>query len=656
MKISTILDHIDSGHMALPEFQRGYVWNRDQVRKLMTSLYKRHPVGSLLMWSTESDMADSRGDSNLAPGVVQLILDGQQRLTTLYGLIRGKSPEFFEGNAKAFTDLRFHLDEEDFEFYQPIKMKDDPLWIDVTRFYSEVSEESSDTFKMLNDIPELRENIGTYLQRLNKLQAIKDREMHAEEVTEKSIDIVVEIFNEVNSGGTKLSRGDLALAKICAGWADGRQEMNNALKEWNDLGFNFSLDWLLRSVNTVVTGEAKFQYLHDCSMADIQEGLKKARKHINKLLNLIGSRLGLDHDRVLFGRFGLPVLVRYLEQQGGNFKDEIEQDMALFWYVSAAMWGRFSASTESVIDQDLGTIEGDNASLDNLLRLLRLWHGQFKIEPGHFTGWSTSTRFYPILYMLTRIGEAKDWGLGVPLKSHMLGSMSALEVHHIFPKSRLYKHGYRKDEVNAVANFAFQTKDTNLKISNRLTEDYFPEIETKYPGALASQWIPMDEDLWKIDRFPDFLEARRELLAKAANEYLDGLLHGKTMDDFLDIAAAPQPVTSEAETAAASEMNGEAEEVALENLNQWIIEQGLSEGEMMHEIVNADTGALEGVLDLAWPNGLQEGFSQPVAVILNDGSETLETASLAGFRFFRTVDGFRSYVEKDVLKIETVTE
>ena len=77
MKISTILDHIDSGHMALPEFQRGYVWNRDQVRGLFDSLYRRHPVGGLLVWATESMGATHRGDGVLAPGIVKLLLDGQ---------------------------------------------------------------------------------------------------------------------------------------------------------------------------------------------------------------------------------------------------------------------------------------------------------------------------------------------------------------------------------------------------------------------------------------------------------------------------------------------------------------------------------------------------------------------------------------------------
>jgi uncharacterized protein with ParB-like and HNH nuclease domain len=96
MKISTVLDHIDSGHMALPEFQRGYVWNRDQVRALFDSLYRRHPIGGLLVWATESQSANHRGEAQLAAGIVKLLLDGQQRITSLYGVVRGHAPQFFD--------------------------------------------------------------------------------------------------------------------------------------------------------------------------------------------------------------------------------------------------------------------------------------------------------------------------------------------------------------------------------------------------------------------------------------------------------------------------------------------------------------------------------------------------------------------------------
>lgn len=81
MKISTILDQIDDGGVALPEFQRGYVWNRDQVRGLMDFLYKTHPVGSLLVWTTKTENADARGDRKLHAGTAKLLLDGRPRST-----------------------------------------------------------------------------------------------------------------------------------------------------------------------------------------------------------------------------------------------------------------------------------------------------------------------------------------------------------------------------------------------------------------------------------------------------------------------------------------------------------------------------------------------------------------------------------------------
>ena len=104
--------------------------------------------------------------------------------------------------------------------------------------------------------------------------------------------------------------------------------------------------------------------------------------------------------------------------------------------------------------------------------------------------------------------------------------MSRLEVHHIFPKAQLYKRNYPRSEVNALANFCFLTKDTNLDITDRLPEEYFPQVEAAHPGALASQWIPEDAALWRIERFRDFLEARKVLLSAELNRRMEDLLHG----------------------------------------------------------------------------------------------------------------------------------
>src|ERR1700753_1809564 len=123
-KLAALLDQVDAGSVLLPEFQRGYVWNRDQVRGLMRSLYRGYPVGSLLTWETFSEGAPRL-----------LILDGQQRITTLYGISRGRPPAFFHGDERAFTGLRFNVEDETFEFHGPARA--DPPWIDVTALYSE---------------------------------------------------------------------------------------------------------------------------------------------------------------------------------------------------------------------------------------------------------------------------------------------------------------------------------------------------------------------------------------------------------------------------------------------------------------------------------------------------------------------------------------
>ncbi|MCQ1549104.1 MAG: DUF262 domain-containing protein [Candidatus Accumulibacter phosphatis] len=645
MKISTILDHIDSGHMALPEFQRGYVWSGDQVRGLFDSLYRRHPVGGLLVWATEAKTTAHRGDGPVVSGIVKLLLDGQQRMSSLYGVIRGKPPKFFDGNAKAFTGLHFHLENETFSFYQPLKMAGDPLWIDVSSLMQAGTAGLGGFVTKLTQQPDLAPKIGIYVGRLSQLLGISDVDLHIEEVTgaDKSLDVVVDIFNRVNSGGTKLSKGDLALAKICADWPEARETMKNKLKAWSQADFNFNLDWLLRSLNTVLTGEAKFSHLDNKTAEDIQDGLKRSTKAIDTSLNLIGGRLGLDHEQVLFGRFAVPVMVRFLDQNKGQL-DEKQRDKLLFWFAQAGMWGRYSGNTESTIDEDLAALE--SGGIDGLLTKLRFWRGGLRIEPEHFTGWSLGARFYPVLYMLTRMGGARDWGTGIELKANLLGKMSKLEVHHIFPKAQLYKLDHKRTEVNALANFCFQTKQTNLEISDRLPEEYFAEFEQRHPGALATQWIPMDKELWKMKNYRDFLEARKELLAAEANKRMEELLHGET--HWLEGAAAKKPQTMPISGGIASE----AEEAQLTELNDWVASQGLPRGEMNFDFADPATGEQQAVFDLAWPSGIQEELSAPVAVLLDEAAEMLALASAAGYRCFTSVAAFREYIEKDILALE----
>ena len=345
MKIADILSQVDLNTIALPEFQRGYVWNRDQVRGLMRSLYHRYPAGSLLTWITRGDMTVTRGGPAPTLGAVSLLLDGQQRITTLYGVIRGRPPRFFDGNAKAFTGLYFNLDSEEFEFYAPQKMQNNPLWVNVTELFTVVNRSSDLTVQLVQN-PEYAAKLTTYISRLGQLTGISNIDFHIQEIVgeDKTVDMVVDVFNKVNSGGTKLSSGDLALAKVCAEWPEAREQMKLALAGWAAAGFHFKLDWLMRVVNAVITGEAYFAALSKVTPEQFKQGLTDATKAVNKLLNLMNSRLGIDSDQVLGSRYSFALMARYVHLRGSGFNNASEQNKLLYWYVHTFLWGRYAGS------------------------------------------------------------------------------------------------------------------------------------------------------------------------------------------------------------------------------------------------------------------------------------------------------------------------
>jgi hypothetical protein len=292
-------------------------------------------------------------------------------------------------------------------------------------------------------------------------------------------------------------------------------------------------------------------------------------------------------------------------------------------------------------------IEDLNGALDRLIEQLRQVRADLRLVGTDFSGWSKGARFYPLLYMLTRVWGAKDWESGIELRKQLLGSLSALQIHHIFPKALLYQNGYTKAEVNAIANFTFLTQETNLKVLAQQPSVYLEKYSMKHPGAIESHWIPADRDLWKVENYPKFLEVRRGLLANAANEFLESLLIGEAHPLELEARRGFGPDR-------AGGLGSEDEERLLQECNEWLRTQGLPEGEFSYEITDEGGEPLV-LLDLAWPNGLQEGLSEPVALLIEETSEVEEHANQAGFRFFTDLDALKDYVHQEILALETIS-
>jgi hypothetical protein len=141
MKISTILDKIDENQLFVPSFQREYVWKRDHAKELLNSLIKGYPTGTMLTWETNHPPAfkgphvyDER------QGAVRILLDGQQRITTLYMLIRGKIPPYYT-LPEITTDTRglyVNVETRELEYYSKHKMENQPSWQNITDIFQKL--------------------------------------------------------------------------------------------------------------------------------------------------------------------------------------------------------------------------------------------------------------------------------------------------------------------------------------------------------------------------------------------------------------------------------------------------------------------------------------------------------------------------------------
>jgi hypothetical protein len=336
-------------------------------------------------------------------------------------------------------------------------------------------------------------------------------------------------------------------------------------------------------------------------------------------------------------------MVRFVASRGFKPLDAADRDKLLYWYVHTFLWGRYAGSTETTLNRDLQVLEA--AGVDGLIDELRSSRGDLRVRPNDFVAWSRGARFYPLQYMLTRINRARDWGNGLELNHQLLGYQSALELHHIFPKARLYAAGYNRPEVNSLANFAFLTMETNREVTDRFPHEYMRYYEARHPGALTSHWIPGDPELLEVERYREFLEARRELLARAANEFLDSLIDG-TADSFDE----PDELALAERTQRVGVVDEDDEGRQIRECAAWLVSVGLDAGHQDFELANETTGEQLAVLDVAWPEGLQPGLTEPVALLLNETTEVETAAGAMGYRFFTDVDAFRDYVRREVLQ------
>jgi hypothetical protein len=524
--VETLINDIKRKQILLPEFQRGYVWSSTQVRKLVRAMYRGHPTGHLLVWKTYKPTPTRGGTSN-SDGYSLLLLDGQQRLTSLYTLFEGEPPPFYE-DENLFFNLFFNIQTEEFRFWQKNLMKDDPSWINVHEFLH------NGAFAFLQKLPQMdqtaRDIYERHYGRLGKLDAIRNYPYQIDRLEDEELEIdeIDEIFNDVNSAGTTLDKGDLALAHICSIWPEARQEFKSFSKRMKKVGFGIELDFLVRCVAAVSSGSVLLAgSFFRVPAKDHQAAWQKVRTSFEYLVNVLKHDAYVDQIKDLTTPRVLIPLVVYLSRNSSAFAGEQQKRSFLRWMFLAGLWGRYSGSADTKLQRDIATLN-DPEPVEGLVGAILTERGRLRLEAKDLERSGGGSPVYKLSYVVARANEARDWFTGLVLYRRAVGASNGLESHHIFPTGVLYKNGYSSEKdrnvVNQVANRAFLTQKANRTISATPPHEYLPAVDAKFPGALQAQAVPSNPELWRVENYEAFAAARRERLADQINAFLDGFV------------------------------------------------------------------------------------------------------------------------------------
>lgn len=552
--VHDLVGMVERGELRLPEMQREYVWRSTRVRDLLDSLYRGYPSGVILAW--ESDEAVATRDFAVDAASVTavrplLLLDGQQRLTSLSAVLRGlpvsvrgrKHPVEILFNLEHPTELSFITEVNENGGDDQIAGDETPVDIQerlrqLTFVVGTKALEALPNWVRVSDVfrkadGELLKGAGVtsfddpkfdlYTTRLKAVRGIADYQYRMDVLERtKSYEEVTEIFVRVNSLGAKLRSSDLALAQITAKWRGSLELFRHYQQQVNGRGFDLDLGVFLRTLVALITGQSRFMTVNSLQLGQLQTGWTRTSKAFDFALNLARTNLGIDSPTLLSSPL-LLVAAAYWADHHDYHIDGAEADGFRQWFLIANAKGRYTrGSSETLLDQDLAAIRG-TAGITDLLQRLTQQVGRLDFTADELIGRSSRSGAFKTMFLAFREDHARDWATNLEISPKHTGKADAIEYHHIFPKAFLQRTRPDVDHVDDIANLAFIGAATNKRILDHPPAAYRHDFA---PAMLIAQQIQFEDGLDQPDSFERFLQHRREALADRLNRFLGVTTNG----------------------------------------------------------------------------------------------------------------------------------
>lgn len=609
--VNSLITGIDSGQIRLPDLQRPFVWPNSKARDLFDSMYKGFPVGQIMLWEASgSDRTKDIGTDDKSLTTSLLVIDGQQRLTSMFAVITGVQV------------IRENYDRENIVLsFNPISER-----------FAVPNNATRRSREWINDIRTIFEAPikarKQYLQGLSEPtdQPISDeREQRIEEAINRVYDIgkyefqavqlkpqvqretVADIFVRINSEGVQLSSADFILTWLSVFWEQGRaaldafsrnsrltpKEIPNEVGEkvtWSPQNVYLTVDphHLLRVAIVVGNSRARLQDAYNALRGrdprtfeiipeNREKELAKLREGVEKTLNpnnwdeflKVLERAGVRNHHMVNSTNALLYMYAFWLVGRTEFNvpiDTLRETMAR-WYFMVQMTGRFSGSPETRAQEELNRLEGlprtpeafieaMNAQVDTTLTddwwtvtLPEELHTSNAYGPA-FMSYVAALNILDADVLLSNL-KVKDWFSSRP-------TVKGLERHHLFPRAYLRdKLGITTTRtVNQVANQALVEWSDNITIGDKAPDVYWPEeiAEKNYDANRLRQqrWWHALPDTWTQMSYQEFLQARRRLLAEVTREGF------RKLSDPNYVPAPPSaPIGREHETAAMAQLVAE---------------------------------------------------------------------------------------------------
>lgn len=537
--IQSLVADIRDGKLLLPEMQRRYVWKSTQIRDLFDSLYHEYPSGQLLVWETD-DLPASGNRGASIEGITtearqpQLLLDGQQRLTSLAAIMLGK--DLIVRDVPKPIDIAFNVYTEKFEVTGP-RQRGQTGWISLVKFFTGGMTTAFMDLKLDYSAPETKD----ILDHLNKLENIKKYKYRVNVLERLSYAEVTHIFVRTNSGGTTLGYADLALAQVSSSWRGVTGELESYQKHINKQNYRLELDngLLLRTIVVLLTGQSRFTRFfrgdqQQVTIEDLKAAWERAKKALDQSISFLVHNCMIDRLEMLPTRSIFVPLVAFFDRYGKNATNAQLRDLQR-WVFMALIWSRYSGSSETAMDQDIAALMKEQPIQAMIQNIEDVVGHQRPATERELRDQKKNSPYMLMAYVLARRNHAQDWFSGVAIGSN---HTSDIPLHHIFPPSLLGQaHKSTDDSHHQVANLVFLATPVDKNISKRSPATNLSSVDEH---RLKAQYMPMRRELWEIDQFEECMRQRRSILADAINQFLASLtdekpLWASTSSELLEI-------------------------------------------------------------------------------------------------------------------------